>query len=60
MADDKPAVFLHMEPGTPTFGVWCPHCLLPSAVSTAVNILWGTGVTTLGVLTLCEGCGCRW
>jgi hypothetical protein len=43
--------------GTPTvFGVWCPKCLLPSAIEVPVNILSERGVTTVGPLRYCEGC----
>lgn len=60
MAEDKRAVFLHLEPGTPTFGLWCPDCLLPSAALFPVNILLADGVTQLGTLTTCTSCERQW
>jgi len=50
-------IVLELEPGTPTaWGVWCPKCLLPSAIMVPLNIISERGVTPLASLRYCEGC----
>jgi hypothetical protein len=51
---------LQITPGTVVFtGVWCPRCLLPSAVLVPLHNLNPEGLTTFGTFTYCPGCrGC--
>lgn len=50
-------MIIEIAPGTPTaWGVWCPSCLLPSAVDVPLNIISERGVTPLGAMRYCEGC----
>lgn len=50
-----PTVRLYLQPGTPTTGLWCPTCLLPSAVRYPVSVLMpGPAVRSVGELTICH------
>ena len=53
-------LLIAVEPGTPTVGLWCPHCVLPSAFSMPLNLLTASGVTTLLTpYVACYDCGRR-
>lgn len=51
----------HIKVGEEVTGVWCPHCLLPSAVSIPLTIesAGGRQVATLGSITGCFDY-CQW
>lgn len=50
------AVVIHITPGTPRFGLWCPACLLPSGYEVPMHTLTRSGVGTLGVIRRCHDC----
>lgn len=50
------AVVIHIAPGTPTVGLWCPRCLLPSGVEIPVHTLAASGVGQLAVIRRCTEC----
>jgi hypothetical protein len=56
-AGHPPPIIVTVHLGEPETGIWCPHCLLPSAVSWPVVAdkprLFPAGVT----VTICQDCG---
>lgn len=53
------AVFwLTLAPGTPTVGLWCETCLLPSRYEVPVYVLLGDGPSRIGTANGCDG-GCE-
>jgi hypothetical protein len=42
------ALIIHIETGEPIFGLWCPHCLLPSGFELPICSVSEFGVGSLG------------
>lgn len=60
MEDDTYTTYVELEPGTPVRGVWCPHCLLPSALTFPISLLGPGGLTPCGEVTVCHDCSAQW
>ena len=41
--------------GTPSHGLWCADCNLPSQMEVPVNAVTNVGVTTVGTYSVCSG-----
>lgn len=50
------AIILHLAPGTPEVGLWCPECLKPSGYMVPIYALSPSGVGRLGTLRKCHDC----
>lgn len=48
---------LHLVPGAPEFGIWCPACLLPSGYQVRVYALCDSGPRKVGITRRCHDCG---
>jgi hypothetical protein len=51
------AFIIHLVPGTPRTGLWCPTCLLPSGVEVPLHFLTDTGCLAAGTVRECFDCG---
>lgn len=51
---------LHVEPGTPETGLWCPACHTPAVVKTPLGILTTDGVVSMAPHIGCFDCGARY
>jgi hypothetical protein len=43
-----PSLFVNVFHGEPTFGVWCPKCLLSSGIKVELFMVSMKGVTSMG------------
>lgn len=53
----QPVHYIDLAEGTPTYGLWCPHCLLPSVVETPIHALRDDGPHQFGAHRACRQCG---
>lgn len=53
---DGAVLILHVVPGTPTLGLWCPKCLLPSGYEVGLYILCSDGPRRIGKVRECHDC----
>lgn len=49
-------VVVDIVPGTPTVGLWCDRCQLPSGVEVPVHALSASGVGQIAVMRHCTDC----
>lgn len=54
--DDQGDVRIPLTPGTPTTGLWCPTCLLPSRCETPIYVLGEAGPFVIATANHCTGC----
>ena len=50
-------LFIHLTPGTPRGGLWCPTCNLPSGIEIPLYTLTETGVRLMATFRKCDDCG---
>lgn len=50
------AIAVTLTPGTPTTGLWCDTCQLPSLVRIRVHTMTAEGVGIIGSITRCTNC----
>ncbi|AXN51245.1 hypothetical protein DSM43518_04787 [Mycobacterium marinum] len=48
---------LHLEPGEPTLGLWCPTCMLPSGYEVRVYAFSASRCGLIGTIRRCHDCG---
>lgn len=48
---------VYAEIGTPSTGIWCDTCMLPSKILLPVQGLGEEGVLPLGTISACPDCG---
>lgn len=51
------AIAMHVVAGTPTTGLWCPKCLLPSVIEVPLGFLTLNGYTSMPSHVFCHDCG---
>ncbi|SKD94290.1 Uncharacterised protein [Mycobacteroides abscessus subsp. massiliense] len=61
MLDDQPlgehpGVVLHISPGTPETGLWCPRCLKPSGYALPLYVLGAEGPWRIATVRKCHDC----
>lgn len=49
------SVAMHLALGTPTTGLWCDTCLLPSRYEVPLYVLSDDGPINVGVFDRCDG-----
>lgn len=50
------ALVLQITPGEPTFGVWCPHCKLPSGFELPMYCMSEHGISRIATYRRCHDC----
>jgi len=52
----QPVCVLDLVPGTPTTGLWCDACLLPSRITVPIYVLADDGPVQIGTIDRCYRC----
>jgi hypothetical protein len=53
---DEGHLRVHLTPGIPKTGLWCPTCLLPSRSEVPIYVLGENGPFCVGTANHCDGC----
>lgn len=48
-------ITVHITAGTPTTGLWCDTCLLPSRYEIPLYVLGSEGPRQVGLVNRCDG-----
>lgn len=57
---ERHTITVRVDPGSPTVGIWCNDCKVPSVVSVPLSTVLDDGVLSLGEFIACTECEPEW